>query len=215
MADGTGAITLPWGDEEYTFRLGIDQWRKIEDPKVCNAGGTVIAQRLLAVAAVISQGVSLRRAIQLGLIKGEGPRADDIRAPILWALVGGGMSEVAAARLVRERVDGQPYEANGNLALAYAIVMAGICGPEDDPVEIDEPGEQPGEGTVAPLSPTADIDGPQSSAPARRSGGRRRTSVAAPSGSSPSPSPATEPRTARPRTARPPTKNSKTPKAGE
>lgn len=137
-----GELTLPWGDQDHTFRLGVGEWRRIQER--CDAGPGEIYRRLILVATAIGQGMSLKAAAAAGFI-GDW-RVDDMREVILCGLMGGGMTEVSAGPLVRARVD-EALDFRTNLALAYAIVKAGLGDVEDEPL-----GEKVGE-TVPPVSP--------------------------------------------------------------
>lgn len=139
-----GEITLPWGDQDHTFRLGIGEWRRIQER--CDAGPGEIYRRLILVATALGQGLSLKAAAASGFI-GDW-RIDDMREVILCGLMGGGLTEIQAAPLVRDRVD-EKLDFAPNLALAYAIVKAGLGDVEDEPL-----GERVGE-TAPPVSPEA------------------------------------------------------------
>jgi hypothetical protein len=123
-------LVKQWGSEERTFRLGIGEWRKIQE--TCDAGPGEIAQRIAAWAAV-------RRAMpNAGLIDllaagGAGRwRVDDIREVLYRGLIGGGTEPTLAGRIVRELHDERPLLEN--LALALEIVLVSLSGPEDEPV---------------------------------------------------------------------------------
>jgi hypothetical protein len=131
-----GELIRAWGDDDRRFRLGIGDWRKVQE--TCNAGPAEIAARLSAWAAMQKR---LPNASFLDLLAAGGLgnwRVDDIREPIYRGLIGGGMNPTEAGRLVRDLHDERPLMENIDLALE--IVLASLVGPQDEPV-----GEQPGE----------------------------------------------------------------------
>lgn len=138
-----GELTQLWGDAERTFRLGIGDWRKVQE--TCDAGPAEIAARL-------SMWVSMRRRnptvpfIDLIAAGGLGSwRVDDVREPIYRGLIGGGMDPTSAGRLMIELHDSRPLTENIDLALA--IVLASLVGADDETV-----GEPQGEGEAIPES---------------------------------------------------------------
>ena len=137
-----GRIELSFGTDEHLFRLGIGQWREVQE--ACDAGPPEILARLRPLFAALRQGLTFEQAMDVGLLGRW--RIDDVRAPILHGLVGGGMREEEAGRLVRKVFDPRP--AMEFVDLAYQIVMAGLVGAEDEKAV----GELEGE-TASPLSP--------------------------------------------------------------
>lgn len=139
-----GTVVLDWGDRKHAFRVGPGEWREIQ--KTCDAGPGIVVQRLFLVASLIEKGLSVREIIAGG---GMGEwRIDDVRAVILHGLIGAGMGPIEAAEHVRRNVDTR-LDFRANLALAYAIGVAGLEGLEGAP----PPGEPEGEGG-SPSSPT-------------------------------------------------------------
>ncbi|HEY1878429.1 MAG TPA: gene transfer agent family protein [Caulobacteraceae bacterium] len=125
-----GDVTRLWGDQERSFRLGIGEWRKIQE--TCNAGPAEIASRLSMWAAMQAR---MPKASFLDLLAAGGLgawRVDDIREPIYRGLIGGGMAPTAAGRLMLDLHDSRPL--TENIALALEIVLASLVGPEDEPV---------------------------------------------------------------------------------
>jgi hypothetical protein len=153
----SGEIVRQWGDAERTFRLGIGEWRKIQE--TCDAGPAEIAARLAKWAAM------RQRAPAVGFLDllaagGLGNwRVDDVREPLYRGLIGGGMSPTAAGFLMRDLFDERPL--TENVALALEIVLASLVGPEDEPV-----GEQDGEAQAnGTRFPEASSGSPISTAP--------------------------------------------------
>lgn len=123
------SIRLEWGDEEYLFRIAIGQWRKIQER--CDAGPGEIYRRLIGVATALQTGATLGEAASYGMI-GDW-RIDDVREVILQALVGGGLTEIQAAVLVRDRID-KNADFKAHLALAFNIVKAALGDVADETV---------------------------------------------------------------------------------
>lgn len=126
------------------FRLGLDQWEKVDEARRFGpAGGAVLFKRTaLALEALAAQDlVALARIDHRELA-----RPADLREVILWGLVGDGMTLPDADALVAKWVDDRPLMEN--LDLAYALCMATLVQVEDD--KVGEPGA--GEGTESPTS---------------------------------------------------------------
>ena len=102
--DGSTTITV-W-DGEYKFRLAYKHLMELQE--ACgNTGAPVIAERLRTNSWFVQ----------------------DIRETIRIALIGGGMTQSEALSKVKKYVEPAFQE---NMQLAWAIVRAGIEGPEDD-----------------------------------------------------------------------------------
>jgi hypothetical protein len=124
-----GEIVRPWGDFDRTFRLGIGEWRKVQE--TCDAGPGEIAARLATWAAVRQANP---KAGFLQMLAGGGVgawRVDDIREVLYRGLIGGGLEPTAAGKVLRDLHDERPLMENIDLALA--VVLASLVGPEDDP----------------------------------------------------------------------------------
>lgn len=144
----SGEILRPWGASEYTFRLGIGEWRKIQE--TCDAGPGEIAQRLAAWAAV-RKAMPKADFIDVMAAGGVGRwRVDDVREVLYRGLTGGGLEPSLAGRVLHELHDERPLMEN--LALALEVVLASLAGPEDEPVGERE-GEPPTTTTAAATSP--------------------------------------------------------------
>lgn len=142
-----GSISLPFGTDERRFRLGIGQWREVQE--ACDAGPPEILARLRPLFAALRQGLTFEQAMDLGMIGRW--RIDDVRAPILHGLIGGGMREEMAGILVRKVFDPRP--AMEFVDLAYQVVMAGMVGADDEAAAGELEGERP-----SPLSPEESSD---------------------------------------------------------
>ena len=155
-----GSVTRDWGDGERTFRLGIGDWRKIQE--TCDAGPGEIAARL-ATWAAMRRANPTASVIDILAAGGVGRwRVDDIREPIYRGLIGGGMEPTAAGRLMRDLHDERPLMEN--LDLALEVVLASLVGPAEEPV-----GEKPGVRAKAngTRSQTARSGSPDITAPGR------------------------------------------------
>lgn len=153
--DGGGPIRLFYGDQQYAFALGLDQWRAIQDKTDCGPGE--IYRRLFLVASALEGGMSLGDAAAAGLI-GDW-RVDDVRETVVQGLIGGDdLSALQANVLVRKHFD-DTRNFKAHIALAFKIAQHGLKDFEDAP-----PGELKGEGA-----------GPSS--PAEKSGGAASTST--------------------------------------
>lgn len=116
-----GSITLTWPDEERTFRLRIGELRELQE-KCGNRGPMTIANAL-------SMGTWL---------------VDDIIQPIRLGLIGAGMTQADAAKLVNTHLgDGRLKE---GILIAQAIIYRAITGPPDEKLEPPKgkAGERPG-----------------------------------------------------------------------
>lgn len=112
---GTAEIQLRFGPDEQVFKLGMGELRRIQE--TCDAGPMELMGRL-----------------------GSGMwRIDDVRAPILHGLIGGGMVAEKAGVLVERYVDERPLSLSVNTA--YAVLGAAILPPEDEPLGEKAAGE--------------------------------------------------------------------------
>lgn len=141
------SITLPWGDGEYTFRLGWGELVKLQE--ACDAGPFVILDRLASMTC----------------------RLDDITATIQWALVGGmGTAPVEAAKKVNLFVKDRPP--GENRLIAYAIMQAACYGAPEE--EIEKKSEAPAKDNGSTNSQTESSGSEPSTASAESSGSRRK-----------------------------------------
>ncbi len=111
-------VTVEFGGEERLFALPIGRLRAIQEK--CDCGPLELIRRLAAGSW----------------------RVDDVREPLLQGLVGGGMDQVSATRLIQTNFDDLPILPN--VPLAQAVLMAAIMGAEDEPL-----GEQEGEAAAS------------------------------------------------------------------
>lgn len=118
-----GDVSLPFGGEERRFKLGIGQWRAVQEK--CDAGPPELLRRYV-----------------------EGTwRIDDLREVLFQGLVGGGLDQASATALIVGTFDPNPKLQF--VPLAQAVVMASLIG---DPEGEDLPGEFPARETVAASS---------------------------------------------------------------
>lgn len=104
--DGSATIEFAWGDRDCTFRLGMEQLRKLQE--ATGAGPLALFNRLSS---------------------GDW-KVDDVRETIRLGLIGGGMGGIEALKMVKEFVDNKPLFPNINPA--RVIIMAALAGPSDD-----------------------------------------------------------------------------------
>lgn len=102
-----GSCTVPFNGQKTFFKLAWRELMKIQE--ACDAGPYVVLDRL----------VSGRWRLQ------------DISEVIKWGLIGGGMPQGDALKLVENEVEGRPPLEN--LAIAQQILGAGVVGaPEEE-----------------------------------------------------------------------------------
>lgn len=126
------SITLDWADGTYQFRLAWGQLVELQE-KV-DAGPFVILQRL----------------------NSGGWRVQDISQVIRLGLVGGGMKQADALKLVRLHVEAFPPAEN--LMVAQAVLAAGLMGAPDEEIKKNGAAME----TESTASPTASFEQPTS-----------------------------------------------------
>lgn len=137
MADGSGKITIIWGDGEHIFRLALKQLSELQDKT--GYGPEALYNR-------VKDGEWFAR---------------DLRETIRLGLIGGGMDEVAAAKLMRQYFDESPLLKHK--PTVTAILLAALLGPPDDQVGKAGRGrKQESKSAVASPSPTSSETQPQS-----------------------------------------------------
>jgi hypothetical protein len=148
----TGEIVTEWGDEDRTFRLGIGQWRKLQEK--LDVGPGELARRLGGLLE-FRRRFPKASIVELLLLGGAGDwRVDDVREVLMQGLVGGGLNPTEAGRLVRDLHDERPLLEN--VPLAFEIVLASFIGPEDEPLGKPqgeaEANPSPAESSASPTS---------------------------------------------------------------
>lgn len=127
----SAGITLGFAGEDREFRLSIGPLRALQEKT--DAGPMELLQRCAA----------------------GNWRVDDLRETVLRGLIGGGMDNSSATRLVQANFDDQPLQQF--VTLAQGILLAAVMGAEDEDL-----GELEGEKEAASLSPTESSDSPPS-----------------------------------------------------
>jgi len=122
-----GTHEQDWADGHYRFRLGIGQWREIEEK--CNAGPAEIYGRLL---------------------RGNW-RMNDLRETIRLGLIGGGTTPADALSLTKRYVDERPLLES--VPLALIIVGVALTGPIEDSPKVGEAAVVTEPATGEPPSP--------------------------------------------------------------
>jgi len=137
-------IRHPFGADEQAFRLRVGEWRDVE--KACDAGLGEIAARIAPLAALVETGTQSVGGLMAAVAAGGLGRArlEDVRAPLLHGLIGGGRTSTEAGALVRLVFDEAIAAGKGPVIeyapLALAIVMQAIVGLADE-AEDEPPGE--------------------------------------------------------------------------
>jgi len=113
-----GSIELMWAGEERRFRIGIGEFRALQE--------AVNARRVLISAPLVGP------ATLLQMLRTNDAWPDDVRDVLKAGLVGGGATLTEAARLLMRQFDGQPLLEHTKTA--FLILLAGLVGvPEDEP----------------------------------------------------------------------------------
>jgi hypothetical protein len=130
-------IRHQFGTEEQAFRLRVGEWRDVE--KACDAGLGEIAARIAPLASLVRAGAASIPGGLIGAVAAGGlgrARLDDVRAPLLHGLIGGGRTSTEAGALVRLVFDEAIAAGRGPMIefadLALAIVLQAIVGLEDE-----------------------------------------------------------------------------------
>jgi len=154
-------VSLWLGPEQRVFRLTVPMLEKVQE--ATDAGPPELIARMAGMLAAPAGMSNLQRAVMGGLGRW---RVQDIHAPILFGLIGGGMDPPAAARIVEEWVSERPLIES--VPVALAALMAAVFGPEDEPL---------GEPTAGEAQPSRRSRA--ASTGSRRSTARRRSSASA------------------------------------
>ena len=165
-----GEIVRPLGGQDRTFRLGIGEWRKVQE--ACDAGPSELLARMAPPFQALRKGISFADLVGSGLLGRW--RIDDVRVVLFHALVGGGLAPDPAMALIRAWVDERPLLEP--LPIAYQVVYASVCGAEDEEASGEPQGETE---TDPPRSPEASSGSAStaSTPKAARSGSRRAKST--------------------------------------
>lgn len=124
----SGEIEFPFGTEVCTFRLGIEQWRKVQER--CDCGPPELLARLAPIVHGAQLGLSFGEMIRSGHLGTW--RIDDLREVLLQGLIGGGMGSTAAGILVRAQFDEHPSWEHA--PLVFSVIQASMTPPEDEPL---------------------------------------------------------------------------------
>lgn len=164
-----GDTTFAWGDGEYTFRLGIREWEKLDER--CGIGPEELFNRLRGDKWRVREIVEVHR---LGL---EGGRS------VLTS--GGTPDHVRINRLVRDYVEadlqflGKVNKIGGSKLSALRIVDAALFGPADD-----QPPKSKAEASAPQSFQKDDSLSPRSTDGGQSSDIRPEKSTSSPSGNS-------------------------------
>lgn len=117
---GDGSVTLFWGDEEHAFRLGIGEFRELQE--------RVNARRA-------AQGLPAIGPSALGTdIRTNNAWPDDVRDILRIGLIGGGVKPADAHRLLIQYFDRRPPAEN--YLAAFAVLIGAFVGVPGDEISI-------------------------------------------------------------------------------
>ena len=126
-----GSITRTFADgEDYVFRLAWGEIIKLQEARNC--GPFLIYVRLHGVDWML----------------------EDVREVVRLGLIGGGMDEIKAKKMVAEYVERRPIIAS--LPLAQEIIKAGILGPPDEE-PLEKKAEAPSGSTTFQMAESASV----------------------------------------------------------
>lgn len=129
-------IVRRFGRDEQTFRLKLANWREVE--KRCDAGLGEIAARLAPVVRLLDADLNTQDGLLAVMAHGGfgSARVDDVREPILQALIGGGKSSTEAGALVAMVFDEAITAGRAPMLefgyLAFEVVADALIGLEDE-----------------------------------------------------------------------------------
>lgn len=123
------SVTLDFGDGTYVFRLGIGQWRELQE----------------------KTGVGPMRLYQR--VSGDAWEIDDIPQTIRVGLIGGGMEPVKAMKLAKTYAEDRPPLEN--ILRAQAILLAGLAGAPAEDAPAEKKSEAPTDGNPSPTDASA------------------------------------------------------------
>ncbi len=129
MADGSARVELTWGDGDHIFRLAQKQLRELQDKTEYGP-----------------------EALYGRIVNGQW-HVQDLRETIRLGLIGGGMDEVKAAKLVKQYFDDGPLLKHKPTAMA--ILLASLLGPPDDAPGKEGAGSQSQTSADASPSPSS------------------------------------------------------------
>lgn len=146
MSTRDGSIELDWPDQTRTFRLRIGELRELQE-KCGNRGPLTIWNALMSGTWLV----------------------DDVIQPIRLGLIGGGMEQGAALKIVNTHLgDGRLKE---GVMVAQAIILRAVTGPPDEQLKSPPAKGGPAE-PKKPATPTGSSSG-RSTETAPRSASRR------------------------------------------
>jgi len=113
-----GSIELAWAGEDRRFRIGIGEFRSLQE--------SVNARRVLISAPLVGP------AALLQMLRTNDAWPDDVRDVLKAGLVGGGVTLTEATKLLIRQFDGKPVLEHTKTA--FLILLAGLVGvPDDEP----------------------------------------------------------------------------------
>jgi hypothetical protein len=115
-----GSVDLFFGDDKYRFRLAIGQFRELQEK---------VNARRVAIGATAIGPQTL-----LGLVRAGDVWPDDLRDILRLGLVGGGMKQAEAHRLLSNNFDDKPPMEHSQIA--FLTLLAGLVGVPDDEIPV-------------------------------------------------------------------------------
>lgn len=113
-----GSIELVWADETRRFRIGIGEFRSLQE--------SVNSRRVLIGAQPVGPGGLL------DLLRTKNAWPDDVRDVLKAGLIGGGLEFQEANKLLVRHFDGKPLLEHSKTA--FPVLLAALVGvPDDEP----------------------------------------------------------------------------------
>lgn len=127
-----------FGTKERAFILRVRGWREVE--QTCDAGLAELAARLAPLVQLIEVGAEGFPGGMLAAVAGGHlgrARIDDVREPILQALIDGGLGQTEAGALVKTVFDDLAAKGDAPMLqfgkLALEILLQALIGLKDEP----------------------------------------------------------------------------------
>jgi hypothetical protein len=141
-----GDIVQSLGGEERYFRFGLAEHRRLQEALGDKMGLSLIVQNLHPFCIGVQAGATLGQILNAKLMGDL--RIEQVREVIFQGLIGGGLPPEEAGKLRKTWVDERPLTETA--PLAYAIGLAALLGPEDEPAAGESKGAE-----AVPRSQTA------------------------------------------------------------
>lgn len=152
FVSGTGESTTDFAGEEREFCVRLGEIRRIEAK--CGVGIGEVSRRLAHAALVIN---SLGKASRLEMLAaGVQIHADDVRETIYQGLIGKGMPNIEATKIVRGAIDDCGMVGLlDNVGTALVVLLGAQDVPEDERLGEARAGESPATPSNESISPAS------------------------------------------------------------